>query len=318
MYNFQEENHIFVQDRSLFEYVYCTHGNRVNFVIGIGEKSERIYAIRGYICSNFNDNPDAWGAIWKKADYAPRGLGRKLQVFLIEELEPRVLVGISISKQGLAAREKLKEQRGKLKHYYRLGKEDEYKIAVVKNKNIKPINKKNQYDLIRIPTMENLKEVFDSSRYRDRICYKDDWYIERRYFMFPYYQYIVFGISKNSNKFFDSIIIAREVTQNGVKILRIVDFIGLDEDLAGLSSALDKLINKNRYEYIDFYQHGIPKDIMESMGMTLKDHDDPNIIPNYFEPFKQVNIDIDFSATDITNLYVFKGDSDQDRPNIIK
>ncbi len=312
-----KEDHIFVKDRSFFEYIYCTETDRVNFVIGIGAESEKIYAIRGFICSNLNEHPDAWGAVWKKAPYAPRGLGRELQLFLIQQLKPRVLVGVSISKQGLEARKKLNEQGGKLKHYYRLANKDEYKIAVVTNKTISPVSREPEYSLIEIPTMQILKKVFDSLRYLGRRCYKDDWYIERRYFMYPYYKYRVMGICKDNTEKFDSILIAREVVHNSEKVLRIIDFIGLDRDLSGLSYALDKLIKEDGYEYIDFYQHGISDDIMKSMGMTIRNENDSNIIPNYFEPFKQINIDIDYSATDITDLYVFKGDSDQDRPNII-
>lgn len=315
--DYWKEDHIFVKDKSFFEYTYCTDGERVNFVIGIGSQSEKIYGIRGYICSNLCDNPDTWGAIWKKAPYAPKGFGRELQLFLIEHLKPRVLAGVSISKEGLVARKKLNEQGGKLKHYYRLANKSEYKIAVIKNKIILPVTKELTYRLIEVPTMKRLSDVFDSSRYSERRFYKDDWYIERRYFMYPYYKYRVLGICKDNPNKFDSILITREVEQNHNKILRIVDFIGIDQDLAGLSNAIDQLISENGYEYIDFYQYGINDDIMKSMGMMLKDENDSNIIPNYFEPFLQMNIDIDFSATDVTNLYVFKGDSDQDRPNVL-
>lgn len=310
-----KEDHIFVKDRSFFKYTYVTSNERVNFVLGIGAISGKIYGIRGFICSNLNDNPDAWGAIWRKAPYAPKGFGRKLQLYLIENLKPRILAGVGLSKEGLRAREKLNEQMGRLNHYYRLANKDEYRIAVVKNKSIPKVLTELNYTLIEIQTMDRLREVFDCTLYSERRFYKDDWYIERRYFMYPYYKYRLFGICKENANRFDSILITRDVEHNNSKILRIVDFIGIDQDLEGIYHAIDQLINKNGYEYVDFYQHGISDNIMKSMGMTLRSENDVNIIPNYFEPFFKKNIEIDFSATDITNLYVFKGDSDQDRPN---
>ena len=109
----------------------------------------------------------------------------------------------------------------------------------------------------------------------------------------------------------------REVNYNNSKALRIVDFIGIDDDLAGIGNELRRLIKEKNYEYIDFYEYGIPDNIMISAGFTLKKSDDFNIIPNYFEPFVLRNIQLNYSTTDESNLYVFKADSDQDRPNSV-
>ena len=70
------------------------------------------------------------------------------------------------------------------------------------------------------------------------------------------------------------------------------------------------------YEYIDFYLYGIEDDILRDAGFVLQD-DDVNIIPNYFEPFVQKNISLDFYADSLEEIILFKGDGDQDRPNFI-
>ena len=42
------------------------------------------------------------------------------------------------------------------------------------------------------------------------------------------------------------------------------------------------------------------------------------IIPNYFEPFKRENIKLRYAIwPDKKTLPIFKGDCDQDRPNVI-
>ncbi|EOW3520763.1 hypothetical protein ACOWVB_000374 [Campylobacter coli] len=55
------------------------------------------------------------------------------------------------------------------------------------------------------------------------------------------------------------------------------------------------------------------------MGFNLKKQEDKNIIPNYFEPFEKKNILIKFAyKTKVNNYAIFKGDSDQDRPSVLK
>jgi len=42
------------------------------------------------------------------------------------------------------------------------------------------------------------------------------------------------------------------------------------------------------------------------------------IIPNYFEPFKRINIDLNYAYKDLKKdspVRLFKADGDQDRPN---
>lgn len=53
---------------------------------------------------------------------------------------------------------------------------------------------------------------------------------------------------------------------------------------------------------------------MELSGFNLRSLEDENIIPTYFEPFVQKNIDIWFQSSE-KGLCIFKADGDQDRPN---
>lgn len=307
--------HIFVKDKNFFRYIYNTQGNRLNFVIGIGEQSNIIYGVRGFIPSNQSSSPDIWGAIWKKAPYAPRGFGRRLVEYLVEIIHPRVMVGLSISDQGLAARKKLGETTGYLCHYYMLGNLNQFKIASIKNNIVTDYSREETYSLDVLRSYEELARKFPANRYKHIRYYKDLWYLKYRYYDYPYYKYNVFAINKHG--IVDSILIGREIICNNSKIMRIVDFIGNDNDLSGIGSALHSIMNENNYEYIDFYEYGINDNIMKNMGFVLNKQDSVDIIPNYFEPFVLKNILLNYSTTDTHNLRVFKGDSDQDRPNLI-
>ena len=57
------------------------------------------------------------------------------------------------------------------------------------------------------------------------------------------------------------------------------------------------------------------EDVLEA-GFTEVNEEDGNIIPNYFGPFLQENIDIWVDSKDKNSLFT-KADADQDRPNTI-
>ena len=91
--------------------------------------------------------------------------------------------------------------------------------------------------------------------------------------------------------------------------------IGEDEGLSYCGSALDRLLRDNEYEFIDLYSHGIPIDRLENCGLKIMTERDENIIPNYFEPFVQENVDINFIYS-WGDFRMFRGDGDQDRPSL--
>lgn len=203
---------------------------------------------------------------------------------------------------------------GHLRHYYRLANIEEYRIAVIKDKRIlDEVDGEN--NLIELATMEELRSKFDLG-YSQRKPYKDEWYFEKRYFKHPIYNYNIWGIESESKV--KAVLVGREIERNGSKILRIVDFIGEDNALGEAGRSINNIMINNKYEYIDFYQQGIDHVIMAKAGFVLKTEDDLNIIPNYFEPFVQENIDMWYHTSFEEPYYVFKADADQDRPNWLR
>ena len=73
-------------------------------------------------------------------------------------------------------------------------------------------------------------------------------------------------------------------------------------------------------EYLSFYEYGLSDEVLYEAGLR-KYSGEELILPCYYEPFEQVNVDIDFHYFNSENvskaLYFFKGDADQDRPNIL-
>ena len=77
------------------------------------------------------------------------------------------------------------------------------------------------------------------------------------------------------------------------------------------------LSSENCYEYVDLLCSGIDQKLFENSGFKLHIKDDNLIVPTYFEPFVDKNIDIYFEKSH-KDLIIFKGDSDGDRPSIAK
>ena len=96
-------------------------------------------------------------------------------------------------------------------------------------------------------------------------------------------------------------------------LLRIIDCIGDHELIAHFTGEIDRLMELHNCEYADCYESGIADEIFSEGGWKPVE-DSGNIMPDYFAPFEQRNIDI-YYMSEIDNAILFKGDGDMDRPN---
>ena len=84
-----------------------------------------------------------------------------------------------------------------------------------------------------------------------------------------------------------------------------------------LSDFILVMLEEYDAEYIDLYSHGVQIELLEQAGFINRKKVNNLIIPNYFEPFEQKNIDLTFAYKTIQTLppvRLFKADGDQDRP----
>lgn len=307
--NYWKKGHILAKNRELFEYEYVPDG-KVNFYIAKNKETQEIESLQGFIYTSESESKkDIWGSISKTRNDHPNMpfLCRELTVRICEDLNIRYELGVGVNKKtALALAELDGYYSHKMNHYYRLSDREEYKIAEIKNKILKPKDKSiQQYSPQKVNSIEELKKQYDFSIAENSIPYKDEWYINRRYFKYPFYDYSVYVIR-------DAFFVTREQKLNDEKILRIVDYIGNQSSFGEL---YDYFSNKlTEYEYIDFYNFGFKDEHLKEAGFINKEETPENIIPNYFSPFVKENIDI-YVHSQAENTLYFKGDSDQDRPN---
>lgn len=304
------QKHILATRREFMEYQHLDRNNRFTYVIA--EEDGKIYGIEGYIPMNGMQSPDIAGALWKVIPNNYFMLGKAVRDSLMELTNCRYMCspGINMNTSGrvLGSYGQFVE---KMEHYYRIRDLEEYHIAVINEKKIYRGSKED----VRLEYVYNYQDMMNhlpEEYLQTKVPYKDKEYLIHRYFQHPVYQYDVYAIVKPERR---SFVVMRELQANQSKIAKIVDFIGEDEDLAGLEDEWDKIMVNRGYEYIDFYCYGIPEDIMRQSGFVKRDEHDVNIIPNFFEPFEARNVEIYFVSNVLENLHLYRGDGDQDRPS---
>lgn len=314
------KNHILAKDRILFEYEFLEK-DRVNMVLAVDRKMGSLEGIFGFLpCSHIQDKSkwDIWGSLWKVNEEHGNMplLGIEMAKKIYELTGCRMCLGGGVNpKSALPLRKKVfKDRTGKMKQYYCLNPDiEKYRICKIEEARYLPYKEKQHLqEIVELPSMEELKRVFDVEK-ENSYPYKDNWYVEKRYYRHPYYKYQVFGLKEEKEVL--AVVVCRSVEAEGTRILRIVDYMGKHQSFAETGEFWRKQMTEHQYEYVDFYEFGMDDKILEDAGFVCRKEEDANVIPNYFGPFLQKNVDI-WVSYKFENTTFFKADSDQDRPNL--
>lgn len=305
-----EKDHILSRDRKLFEFQYVW-GDEISFALSETAQGE-LDGILGYIPYD-SDNRDVMLAIWKTLKTEDAMLGIKILQFLQEDPRVKELSAPGINPKTQNIYRFLGIRTGKMRHWYRLRQTDSYKIALIDDAEIPPapagqqgIAVKEYYDF---KAAESELGLGNCPRGENR-PYKSLHYIEKRYFHHPVFQYLKFGIQNGEKRL---LLLFRVQPCNGSNVLRLIDGIGDLELLPYGTETIDRLMERLDCEYVDIYETGLEEKLLRIGGWKVTD-ETSNVIPEYFSPFEQRNIDIYYMST-IPNAVLFKGDGDMDRPN---
>lgn len=309
--SYWRKGHILASDRNIFEWQYVNNG-KVNMVLGTNSGGE-IEAILGYIPYDRDAGKDYSLALWKARE-GTAFLGIKLLLFLLKEESHRTVFcnGINVKTSGAIYR-RLGIHMGKLNQWYRLQSHDNYKIANIKNFNIPDITIKKKLHLSLVHSFGELMECASNALFiKKNIPFKSKDYFSKRYFNHPKYKYLVYKVLDKNDVVNSAIVLRVEQYENSCA-LRIIDFVGKVSDFYCLTEEIDIIAKSYNAEYVDIYEYGLDdKQLIESGWLSVGSNE--NIIPNYFAPYVQSNIEINICMTD-ENIVLFKGDGDQDRPN---
>ena len=309
-------DHILARDRAFFEYEMVVDG-QVNFVIARERAGGAIHAIHGFIltCKDC-ERPDIWGVMWKALPGAPALLGHETTRKIMEITNARAMYSVGDNpKTSVPILKILRKYKdvSRMKHYYCLAAQDEYRLAVVRH--YEPLPEADPKSAVQVKLLcdyGDLERRLDLSVLKQSCPHKDLWYLRHRYFEHPRYDYEIYGLSADRGGSVAALLIARKQEYQGARALRLVDYLGEQSCFGGLTPFLREKLRE--FEYLDFYCHGFEERYLTQAGMVELTADDSNIIPNYFAPYEARNIDIWVGAPE-TGATFFKADGAQDRPN---
>lgn len=307
-----QEGHLLATSEQLFLF---QHQNSLNpdklNVVMAKDADSNVKAVLGFIPSEYaNAKSDVFGALWKVADdvKAPM-LGLKLLKFL-RGLYSGGYFTLGLNEISASIYQLMKLNVGQMDHFVLLNQTlARYKIAQPAGK-IQVSACSEKYRLASRIDECRIEELISTSPYRPK---KDMAYIRHRYINHPFYSYELLGIDDGDD--LAAMLVVREQSHDGSACLRIVDYVGDEAYLAGVTGPLMALLIERGLEYADMLAWGMDKALLCSNGFTLAGED--LTIPDYFSPFVPRNIplliayDADISAP----VRLFKGDGDQDRPS---
>lgn len=308
------QNHILAKNRELFEYEFLEENGDVNFLLAIDKDRNSIEGVIGFLKTAYDsDITDIWTSIWKVKDGNMLFLGTEIQKRLESDERFRfpLSVGDNIKTSARILKKKFGRHIVKMNHYYILSDSDNFEIAVIKNFPKETRLNKISANIVEIKTVNEICDILENNDYASSIPIKDCKYYEKRFLKHPIYKYNIYKIEDNNKS---ALFVTRNQACNSKKVLRIVDYFGNNELIEDLGIWLREKVNSDGFEYADFLCYGFDEKPFINGGFSLLSEDDVNIIPDYFSPFEQRNIDI-LSDTPIENITICKADGDQDRPN---
>lgn len=307
-----KKGHIMGNDRTMFEFQHVRNGE-VFYIIAQDDEDKQIYGAMGYIPMMEQEWPCMSTVMIRSLENPEkRMLGEEIARFFEKNMKCYNVFSVGVERRYAKAICSMGGIVKRLDHYYRLGRVKKFQIASIAHYEQIKI-KQDGAVLIPLETADDFVQKVDLNEIYKDYPRRSPAYIKHRYYEHPYFEYKIWGILYNREV--KSAIVMREEEWMGARVLRIVDFFGRDSDLSYVGKEFDRLLQIGEYEYIDFYCYGIEDKILENAGFTKRSETDSNIIPNYFDPFVQENVEIYFYTWFLQGIHVYRGFGDQDRPN---
>ncbi|MGR6832890.1 hypothetical protein [Aliivibrio wodanis] len=323
--NYWAKNHILVTSRKLLDWQHKSkQGDYYNFVMARHNKTGEICGVLGFIpTSHFSEGlqseKEAWLAIWK-VNEGPKfiGLGLGLLNFLKREFDIKNICSIGISQIVFPMYQTLGFKVGQLSQLALINTQCEhYSIAKIPDDfSCNPLNKTTGYEVDFIAA-EQLESQLSDVRLFYNKTQKDKEYFFSRFVKHPKFIYRFLGIYRE--QVLVAFMVLRTVSYSQSTALRVVDIQGDLTSVTKVSHNLFNLLVAEQHEYLDIMQFGMDEVELVNSGF-IQVSGDAIIIPDYFQPFVQENISIFFArktSEKEKSFILFKGDADQDRPNII-
>jgi len=316
-----KKDHALVKSRSLMDWQYYNEQNQTyNFIIARNKATGEIHAIEGFISTSHFDpqisKPMTWGSIWKAIpDVAPPGLGFVVKKYRETEYDSEYNCEVGISVDAKKYNTQFKNTIFALNNWYITNPDiEKYELVECKSHQ-SSVSHDNNYSNVAYIDIDPEKWYLISDDLRIPEFKSKDYYANR-FFNHPIYKYHAVTLFSSDTEERE-VVFYRVLEHSGRKSIFFVDYIGNGHVLKGANSVLVKLLGQYEAEYIVFPCFGVDVESLKEAGF-LNPEETEDVIPLYYEPFLKKNVEIlCASKMESINWMTFKGDADQDRPNII-
>ena len=318
--NYWRKNHIFAKNKNFLIWQH-KKGSFLTYVIA--KLKNRIIGVQGYIPQSHYDPKLPEGEIFLGIFRVIKNIlpatGFKIFKFIQKNLAKKFIGSSGKWNEQIANYNKyLGFTVGFMDHYLVTSPYlKKYQILNFNRKLVTPI-RSNSCEFCEIDE-KFLKKKKLSNLFRHQYPKKSNIFIINRYLRHPIYKYNVFLLKKYSKP--QAIIIIRKVKIGRASALRIIDFIGKQNEISNIGKLIIYLFKKHKSEFIDIYSYGINIKYMERTGFVNRRKINNLIVPDYYEPFVRKNINLMYGYICKYNqenkIRILKGDGDRDRPGII-
>ncbi|OJI28255.1 hypothetical protein VVNSV5830_00831 [Vibrio vulnificus] len=319
------KNHILVTSRTLLDWQHKNKQGDYNFVMARDNRTNEVCGGLGFIptshySSALDVHKEAWLAIWK-VNEGPRyiGLGLGLLNYLKREFSITTICSIGISQIVFPMYQALGFEVGKLNQMALINttRNDQVLTEFPKNFQTEPQESDSVWELKDISD-DDILSVIDYDYLYSNHTVKNKEYFLNRFIKHPKFKYRFLAIYNSGT--IKAFLVIRVVEHNTATAVKVVDIQGDLSSISHVSGLLYDFIVKEQHEYIDIMQYGMNEVALIDAGFVRVGDNEEVIVPEYYQPFVKKNISICFARkTDSMNdeFVLFKGDADQDRPNVM-
>lgn len=302
------KGHILSYDFDVINWYYKGINEDYNFLIA--KNDSEIFGVLGFINTDkFSCHDEIWLALWKvRSDSPNAGLGLRLIMELKKYYPCSKIAVLGLSEDAEKIYKLLRYNVSSLNHFFIVNEELKNKFKIFKGE-IPTLNfKKHNVNVVLVKDFSCIKDFRTVNDVRGR---KSDYFLNK-YFLNKFNNYLFFEIIYDNKKCY---VIAKVDEFDGAQALRVVDIYGEIRVFSKSIGWFYQFIKNKKIEYMDIYHHGDSERLLISEGMVEVSENCNFIVPNYFSPFVQKNIELKCAYDEKFHGSIFKGDGDQERPN---
>ncbi len=296
--------------------------DRHNFALAVHRATGRIHGVQAFLSPSHFDPSipvcDLWPGLWTVLPEAAPGLGSEITRFLVRELRARSVGSLGLSRNTQTILPRLGYTMGFVDRHYLLNPDlAEFRLVGEPGSAARPPAES------ALPPGE-MREVGPdeveawaaaSIDFAGVLPLKSPVYLRNRYARHPYYRYRFHAVRGPGSD--AGLVVTRTAEAEGARAVRVVSFLGDERAWTGAGAGLLRLLRTEGAEFVDVISCGINPALLDRAGLSPHRASDPLVLPHYFEPLERRNKEIAFGyvVPPGARYRMFKGDSDQDRPN---